>query len=207
MPNSSSTPSAIRFGSPTGEASTTLQTSCPCIQARSGHCQRARAPAIRQQKPDTRPLLGGEDLLLSVGGLDLEPFWETYGVHLKSETAYPFLAAYKIGEVCTVPARRCSVSFSGSSPGADVAAFGFISTCTAPATWRRGRFQRLHAQLSELDRKTVEARSAAEAHAISIARGKRISNRRGVELLGWLAAVPLLYSASAPVPRYSQPRS
>ncbi len=91
---------------------------------------------------------GGEDLLLSVGGLDLEPFWETYGVHLKSETAYPFLAAYKIGE------------------------------------------------LSEPDRVKVEARSAAEAHAISIARGKRISNRRGIELFGWLAAVPLLYTVS-----------
>jgi len=42
---------------------------------------------------------GGEDLLLSAGGLDLGPFWETYLVHLYKATT-PVLA--QMGRGCLV---------------------------------------------------------------------------------------------------------
>ena len=40
---------------------------------------------------------GGIDLLSTAGGLDLEPFWETYGVHDRGNTAHTYLESYKIG--------------------------------------------------------------------------------------------------------------
>jgi len=51
---------------------------------------------------------GGQDLLLSVGGLDLEVFWKTYLVHeVKGNgTARPYLESYKIGRLSSTDRQK-----------------------------------------------------------------------------------------------------
>lgn len=52
---------------------------------------------------------GGTDLLSTVGGLDLGPFWELYGVHHRGKTAHAFLEGYKIGVLSPDDARKVAV--------------------------------------------------------------------------------------------------